>query len=528
VFRSALLASAALAPLAAYAAPGAYPTPTFNDVITPADPRYYGAKCDGAAHVEDDAAWAALAAAATAGSSVFVPGQCVFTVPIVFPVASQMTFYAEGFGGAMIYSGAAANADLITFGSSTGLDAQHCSARGLKIKNVRFRSTTVMTGGDAVRIKYACDSDLQFNNFGDEVTGGNHFWNALHLDSGNSVRVVGGDINGKNVGVVLNGDATFQLTDPYFFHVKIAYANVGMNVAGGVGGLQLTESALIGNGTHVRISQDQVAKPNLQLMIGATLDITNGGAGVGVDLADPGTTNSLLMIKDAWLATAVNQCLLIEPGALNWQVTMQGGYVLNCNNTATKPAMVENQSTSAAVNLQFIGTQFSQCCNGGTYAIKNAVGANPVRLTDVTFLTTTLNRVSGPFQGTWNDGGTQIVNAKTAFLAGLGSTAADCGVGVTATLVQPYKMDGSSPGCPMNLGSGAAQWADIEAIAANFGSYVRVGITTVAALPACTASTRGMIVPVGDATAPTYRGALTGGGAVGTLAYCDNGVWTAH
>lgn len=51
---------------------------------------------------------------------------------------------------------------------------------------------------------------------------------------------------------------------------------------------------------------------------------------------------------------------------------------------------------------------------------------------------------------------------------------------------------------------------------------------TVATMPACNTQSRDWLVVVSDATAPTYRGALTSGGTVRTPAYCDGANWTAH
>ncbi len=51
---------------------------------------------------------------------------------------------------------------------------------------------------------------------------------------------------------------------------------------------------------------------------------------------------------------------------------------------------------------------------------------------------------------------------------------------------------------------------------------------TVATLPAATAALKGAMAYVTDATAPTYNGALTGGGTVGVPVACDGTVWTSH
>jgi hypothetical protein len=52
---------------------------------------------------------------------------------------------------------------------------------------------------------------------------------------------------------------------------------------------------------------------------------------------------------------------------------------------------------------------------------------------------------------------------------------------------------------------------------------------TVATLPACNANTAGIDnFYVTDATAPTYNGALTGGGAVIVPVFCSGTAWTSH
>jgi hypothetical protein len=54
--------------------------------------------------------------------------------------------------------------------------------------------------------------------------------------------------------------------------------------------------------------------------------------------------------------------------------------------------------------------------------------------------------------------------------------------------------------------------------------------TTVAGLSAipCTAAATGQLRVVSDATTPAYNGALTGGGAVVVIAFCNGTAWLAH
>lgn len=60
------------------------------------------------------------------------------------------------------------------------------------------------------------------------------------------------------------------------------------------------------------------------------------------------------------------------------------------------------------------------------------------------------------------------------------------------------------------------------------GGLAKLKSFTVAALPAAAAGNAGCIAYVTDATAPTYRGALTGGGAVKCMVFSDGAAWTSQ
>ncbi|WP_342727902.1 hypothetical protein AAFG07_14710 [Bradyrhizobium sp. B097] len=51
---------------------------------------------------------------------------------------------------------------------------------------------------------------------------------------------------------------------------------------------------------------------------------------------------------------------------------------------------------------------------------------------------------------------------------------------------------------------------------------------TVATLPTCNSAMQDAMAAVTDATAPTYNGALVGGGAVRVPVYCNGSAWTSH
>lgn len=61
-----------------------------------------------------------------------------------------------------------------------------------------------------------------------------------------------------------------------------------------------------------------------------------------------------------------------------------------------------------------------------------------------------------------------------------------------------------------------------------FDNLLKLKDYTVAGLPTCNAGATGAVAYVTDATAPTYNGALTGGGAVVVPVFCNGAAWSSH
>lgn len=59
------------------------------------------------------------------------------------------------------------------------------------------------------------------------------------------------------------------------------------------------------------------------------------------------------------------------------------------------------------------------------------------------------------------------------------------------------------------------------------GAGLNVAQSTVAALPACSSSLKGVMREVTDATSPSYLGTLTGAGAVFTPVVCNGTAWVS-
>ena len=131
-----------------------------------------------------------------------------------------------------------------------------------------------------------------------------------------------------------------------------------------------------------------------------------------------------------------------------------------------------------------------------------------------------------------------LVNASNgtysggAFITGTG-IGQGFGWGTGGGGVSPYTYGDSSNNFLVQLGQ-----AGVFAVKNSAGSTTEFQVTPsgtailaslkVAALPPCNAGSAGSIAYVTDANAPTYNGALTGGGAARTLALCNGAAWTAH
>jgi hypothetical protein len=392
VFRRSLFIACGLVALSTAAtAQTSYPSPTFKTVITPADPRYYGAKCDGTTN--DTTALQAWAAAITDGAAVRVPGKCLTSAPIVFPVVDHVSFSGDGPGASkLIYSGANTTVTPFTFGAV----GAPCGINQWRISDLGFDSTVQMTAGDMVKISGLCDSEIVSITVGGEFGGTKNPFNGLHLNGGNSVKVRGINLvgHGGGDGLIVNGSSTSTtgaLTDPFFSHVKIDGFNHGINIAGNVAGFTMDGSDILQNNNNVRISQDQVAAGNYQIFFGPTtfLDITY--AGPEIDIAEAGNTVPWLVLDGTWLASSSGGHCLNVQSMSNYRITMHGGFIFNCGNGAGNWDGVHNASLNGQIRL--IGTVIAS--NTG-YGVNSTVGNTGIVITGPVVYSNTLGNFSSP------------------------------------------------------------------------------------------------------------------------------------
>lgn len=86
----------------------------------------------------------------------------------------------------------------------------------------------------------------------------------------------------------------------------------------------------------------------------------------------------------------------------------------------------------------------------------------------------------------------------------------------------------ASASVPVLLGAGNAATFKVQQNATTTTKPLQLPASTVANLPACNSGLQDSLAVVSDATNPSYRGSLTGGGSVRTAAYCDGTSWTAR
>lgn len=81
----------------------------------------------------------------------------------------------------------------------------------------------------------------------------------------------------------------------------------------------------------------------------------------------------------------------------------------------------------------------------------------------------------------------------------------------------------------VTLGNEASTFLTAKPTGITVGGTLQLTLTTVGSLPPCNAKSNGSMAAVSDAAgAPTYNGAVVGGGANSLPVYCNGASWTMH
>lgn len=429
------------------------------------DPRSFGAKCDGV--TDDTTALQAWAAAVVADSAVFIPGVCVFKATITFPLVNRVTMDGPG---TLLYTGSNTTSDGIVIGQAN----VGCAVYGWTIKRLRLMSSTKMTAGDGFHALDACVINMHNITVGDGLGGNQNWFNAVHFDGGNTVRVNNYAFSGGGAALTLNADNTYGFTDPFFTNGILVNSLIGFHLGGGVGGLTIDTTDVLQNGTNVLIDQAIQPKVNGTLFFGEGFlsDVTNptlypAAPQIGVHVSDP----DAVIVYKGWLSSAANQCFAVDSGM---RAPVGGAYRALATFTGVSFGNCHSPDTSHGSAIDNQSQYFSVAVNGGRFftsqstrpTIYNVAGAPPLALQGATYdsafnLSPSPNNIVwqrvSPTSGTWAlDAAANVAlraaAGSSAVIAGAGNTSSNCGLWILATAVTPGKLDSSSAGCTYDLG----------------------------------------------------------------------------
>jgi hypothetical protein len=310
----------------------------------------HGVACDGT--TDDASALNTWFASIPSNTKIAFPAgaTCVFKSQLVFPVGNNIIWQFNG--AHLLYAGATTAITTITAGTANV--AGGCSLKGWQIYDVTVQSSTVLTAGDAVLLNEMCDSGLHNVKIDGNQLGNGKLWGGLHFNGCNTVRIDGeSEFRGQSYGIAINGDATYQCTDPFIAGGVVLGSKIGIHICGSVGGFVGTATDVLENGDNVVIDQLCVSRPNLQIFFGSGFfaDVTNGtGLSHDLNVLDAGSANSFLSLTGAWFASSTSDNIRLAVAAQQWNLNMTGGAVGN----TTGSGIYQN---SVNVNTNVVGTQ---------------------------------------------------------------------------------------------------------------------------------------------------------------------------
>ena len=243
-------------------------------------------------------------AVSRSGSLVLPCGYGYFSTPLKAGNGTNWTLRGADNAtcSALVYSGTSTTNDLLTIGDvgSSG------DSYGVTITGFRIDSNTQMTAGDALHLWHLKQSRVDPTLSGQ--SGNGQFWNGIHYDEVDIVRTPNAYIYGAaNDNVLANGSKQSESWYPNFVgevrlgQGKIApsdpqlsrggsrqYSQIGVHVAGSVGGFSVGDVDIIANHHDVVVDNSQTGVQNqtVTLEVGA---FTDSSIGDNIVLNDTGS-----------------------------------------------------------------------------------------------------------------------------------------------------------------------------------------------------------------------------------------------
>lgn len=394
-----------------------------EELMTPQD---YGAQCNGA--TDDTVALQAwLNAITPSKGGQLISGNCVFTSTLTLANANNKSIIGTGQSSVLTYSGASTTSDLLQFGDGNSLQAN------LTVSGIRVQSTTKMTAGAAfhfIRQGYAHLSRLYAtgisgNNDGATATTHNNLYTSFWFDGAHMVFLNSFNAFGTGDGILVNdrgGDGNVNL------FVSDGYADynggAGVHMAGGFGGLFLSNMEIMGNYTAGFMQdQAQVNEPNRETIIGD--DVSLDGLGDHTPyLIYINETGSLSELQsDAFAGSATQATVYIK--SMPQGYVKLGGKLLNSTHDGVQ---IDDATTRVHVESQMIK-------NAG-YGINATVPTN-----NVVFTGQAADNTSGNWNANAHIAGTGYSKDNKGRICFWGQTSlqvTSAGSSATSTVTFPY------------------------------------------------------------------------------------------
>lgn len=247
-----------------------------------------GAKGDGVTN--DDApinAWLALA-----GTGIFLyapEGNYLFNTAKNIASLNKIRIHGDGRQlTQFFYNGANLTNDIFTIGDGTN------AITDLYLDGFNIDSKVTMTAGTALRIRKSQNGGTVKNVSFGKLNTTKYLWDGIWFDNTNVNYYIGFEINVQNEAIPISGALTPTGSDLLIDEGTITYANYGIHVAGGFGGLYVGAVNIYGSKvTGYLQDNSRVAAANREILLSSQC-VIDGSNSYNINVNETVGTNAIL------------------------------------------------------------------------------------------------------------------------------------------------------------------------------------------------------------------------------------------
>lgn len=319
--------------------------------------------------------------AAAAGDIIFFPpGNWQFSNTITISRSAAAWIGAGPYQTKLTYTGAAANASMLVFGTAA---AQLINCH---LANFRVASDTTMTAGVAIHLHNFCRSTID-GVIADGQDGNGKlchgFWfNQVDHIVATNLQAYGGLRTGSTGIIIDGGVGVVPKADLYISGLKIANFDYGIHVGGGFGGLFMDNFDVIGNNVNLLIDEAVAAEINREMMFGLGAFDTPL-VGPNVDINASSSALAWIQFCGTWICTCPSSSGVLIRNAGGHDINFLGCRLYNNSLHAV-------EITEPLANIIFSGNTINH--NGG-YGINISVSAHHTRVSFNSFTSNSASNV---------------------------------------------------------------------------------------------------------------------------------------